>query len=87
MIRKVVGDDNTAVGMTMNLLTNSEGKKFGKSEKGAIYLDKNLTSPYEMYQYLINQSDEDVIKLLKVFTLLSREEIEAIEQQLSLIHI
>lgn len=81
MIRKVVGDDNTAVGMTMNLLTNSEGKKFGKSEKGAIYLDKNLTSPYEMYQYLINQSDEDVIKLLKVFTLLSREEIEAIEQQ------
>lgn len=81
MIRKVVGDDNTAVGMTMNLLTNSEGKKFGKSEKGAIYLDKNLTSPYEMYQYLINQSDEDVIKLLKVFTLLSKEEIEAIEAQ------
>lgn len=81
MIRKVIGDNNTAVGMTMNLLTNSEGKKFGKSEKGAIYLDKSLTSPYEMYQYLINQSDEDVIKLLKVFTLLTKQEIEEIQKQ------
>ena len=81
MIRKIDGDDNSAVGMTINLLTNSEGKKFGKSEKGAIFLDKNLTSPYEMYQYLINQPDSEVIKLLKVFTLLSREEIENIEKQ------
>lgn len=81
LIRKINGDNNLAVGMTINLLTNSEGKKFGKSEKGAIFLDKNLTSPYEMYQYLINQSDNDVIRLLKVFTLLTKEEIEIIEQK------
>lgn len=81
LIRKMLGDDNNAVGMTMNLLTNSEGKKFGKSEKGAIYLDKSMTSPYEMYQFLLNQTDNDVIKLLKVFTLLSKEEIESIEKQ------
>lgn len=82
LIRKMIGDENNkAVGLTINLLTNSEGKKFGKSEKGAIFLDKNLTSPYEMYQYLINQSDEDVVKLLKVFTLLTREEIESILQE------
>lgn len=81
LIRKIVGDNNGAVGLTVNLLTNSEGKKFGKSEKGAIYLDKTMTSPYEMYQYLLNQSDSDVIKLLKVFTLLSKQEIESIESQ------
>lgn len=81
LIRKINGDNNNAVGITINLLTNNEGKKFGKSEKGAIYLDKNLTSPYEMYQYLINQPDSEVIKLLKVFTLLSREEIENIEKE------
>lgn len=82
LIRKMIGDENNkAVGLTVNLLTNSEGKKFGKSEKGAIFLDKNLTSPYEMYQYLINQSDEDVAKLLKVFTLLTKEEIESILEE------
>ncbi|GAA5414940.1 tyrosine--tRNA ligase [Ureaplasma ceti] len=79
MIRKTVGDENIACGMTMNLLTNSEGKKFGKSEKGAIFLDPSLTSPYEMYQFLINQPDSEVIKLLKFLTLLSHDEITAIE--------
>ena len=63
----------------MNLLTNSDGKKFGKSEKGAIFLDPNLTSPYSMYQFLINQSDDDVIRLLKFLTLLNKEEIQEIE--------
>lgn len=64
-IRKQVGEENTACGMTLNLLTKSDGTKFGKSEKGAIYLDKELTSPYEMYQFLINQSDADIEKLFK----------------------
>ena len=79
MIRKTVGDDNVACGITMNLLTNSEGKKFGKSEKGAIFLNPELTSPYEMYQFLINQPDSEVIKLLKFLTMLSKDEIESIE--------
>lgn len=79
MIRKSLGDNNLACGLTLNLLTNSEGKKFGKSEKGAIFLDPNLTSPYTMYQFLINQTDADVIKLLKFLTLLSHEEIVEIE--------
>lgn len=81
MIRKQLGDDNLACGITVNLLTNSEGKKFGKSEKGAIFLDPNLTSPYEMYQFLINQPDTEVIKLLKFLTMLSRKEIEEIQEQ------
>ncbi|MDE5617676.1 MAG: tyrosine--tRNA ligase [Ureaplasma sp.] len=81
MIRKMYGDDNHAFGMTFNLLTTSDGKKFGKSENNAIYLDKNLTSPYQMYQYLINQSDSDVIKLLKCLTMLTKEEIENIEAE------
>lgn len=80
MIRKSIGDDNLACGITLNLLTNSEGKKFGKSEKGAIFLDPNLTSPYAMYQFLINQTDADVIKLLKFLTLLSHKEISEIEE-------
>ena len=80
MIRKTVGDDNVACGITMNLLTNSEGKKFGKSEKGAIFLNPELTSPYEMYQFLINQPDSEVIKLLKFLTMLPKEEIESIEE-------
>ncbi len=80
MIRKSLGDDNLACGLTLNLLTNSDGKKFGKSEKGAIFLDPKLTSPYAMYQFLINQSDADVIKLLKFLTLLSHDEINEIEK-------
>ncbi len=79
MIRKTIGENNLACGLTLNLLTNSDGKKFGKSEKGAIFLDPNLTSPYSMYQFLINQSDDDVIRLLKFLTLLNKEEIQEIE--------
>lgn len=80
MIRKVVGEENShACGFTAKLLTRSDGKKFGKSEKGAIFLDKNKTSVYEMYQFLINQNDDDVIKLLKFLTFLSKNEIEDLE--------
>ena len=68
-------------GLTLPLLLTKSGKKFGKTEKGAIYLDKNLTLPYQFYQYLINTADEDVILLLKRFTFLSKEEILEIEKE------
>ena len=78
LIRKTVGDNNGACGMTLNLLTKSDGTKFGKSEGGALYLDKSLTSPYAMYQFLINQADEDVKKLLLALTFIPVEEIDEI---------
>lgn len=82
MIRKDVGEDNLACGITINLLTKSDGKKFGKSEKGAIFLDENKTSVYEMYQFLINQNDDDVIKLLKYLTFLTEEQITSLEKDM-----
>lgn len=82
MIRKMVTDENNACGITLNLLLNSDGKKFGKSEKGAIYLDPNLTSPYKMYQFLINQEDSVVINLLKFLTEIDRPEIMELEESL-----
>jgi len=65
-------------GLTTPLLTKADGKKFGKSEAGAIWLNANRTSPYAFYQFWLNASDEDVPKLLKVFTFLSRAEIEGL---------
>ncbi|MDP4119498.1 MAG: tyrosine--tRNA ligase [Bacillota bacterium] len=64
-----------ACGMTFTLLTNSEGKKMGKTEKGAVWLDPNKTSPYEFYQYWRNVGDADVIRCLKILTFLPMEEI------------
>ncbi len=81
MIRKATNDNNFGCGVTINLLLKSDGKKFGKSEKGAIFLDPKKTSPYAMYQFLINQTDGDVIKLLKFFTMLNQKEINEIEAQ------
>ena len=80
-IRRVNGSDSECECMTCKLITRSDGKKFGKSEDGAIYLDKSLVSPYKMYQFFINQSDEDAIKYLKVFTFLAKEEIEEIAKE------
>ena len=81
LIRKTVGDDNKAVGMTTNLLTTSSGKKFGKSEGNALWLDKNMTSAYEMYQYLISSSDEDAEKFLKWLTFIPLNEIDNIMKE------
>ena len=67
--------------MTMPLVTDSQGKKFGKTEGNAIWLDKNKTSSYELYQFLINSDDEAVIDYLKKLTFLSKEEIETIEKE------
>jgi len=76
LIRKLDGDKAEAEVMTAHLITRADGKKFGKSEKGALFLDRNLTSPYQLYQYFINTTDEDAVKYLKVFTFLSHDEIE-----------
>ncbi|EJD5762209.1 tyrosine--tRNA ligase [Staphylococcus pseudintermedius] len=67
-------------GFTIPLVTKADGKKFGKSESGTIWLDPEKTSPYEFYQFWINTSDDDVIKFLKYFTFLSKTDIEAIEK-------
>lgn len=75
MIRKFYGE-NDALGITINLLTDSNGKKFGKSVGGAIWIDAAKTSSYSLYQFFVNQKDEDVEKLLKWYTYLSLEEID-----------
>ena len=74
LINKKLG--KTAYAFTMPLILDSNGKKFGKSEGNALWLDKNKTSSYQIYQYFINSSDEKVEEYLKVFTFLSKEEIE-----------
>ena len=68
-------------GMTMPLVTDSNGVKFGKTEGNALWLDKNKTSSYELYQYLINLEDSMIIEYLKKLTFLSKEEIEEIEKK------
>mgnify|MGYP002852776969 FL=1 len=73
--------DKTAYGMVMPLVTDSTGKKFGKTEGNALWLDKNKTSSYEMYQYLINLEDSMIIDYLKKLTFLTPEEIMEIEKQ------
>jgi len=81
LIRKVEGDNSEVIGMSSPLLTKSDGTKFGKSEGGALWLDKDMTSPYELYQYLINTPDSDVINYLKYLTLLPVEEIMELEKR------
>ena len=78
LIRKIEGKE--VYGFTMPLILDSTGKKFGKSEGNALWLDKEKTSPYKIYQYLINSEDSKVVEYLKVFTFLSREEIESLEK-------
>ncbi len=74
-------DNIELYGMTMPLVLDANGVKFGKTEGNALWLDKNKTSSYELYQYLINSSDECVIDYLKKLTFLSKEEIEDIERK------
>ena len=78
LIRKIEGKE--AYGFTMPLILDSTGKKFGKSEGNALWLDKNKTSPYQIYQYLINADDSLVVHYLKVFTFLSHEEIDKLAE-------
>lgn len=78
LIKKKLGKD--AYGFTMPLILDKFGRKFGKSEGNALWLDINKTSSYELYQYLINTDDEMIIHYLKVFTFLTKEQIEQIEK-------
>ena len=79
LIRKKDGKE--AFAFTMPLITKSDGTKFGKTEGKAIWLDKNKTTPYEMYQFFVNVEDSMVIDYLKKFTFLSKEEIEKIRKE------
>ena len=81
LIRKKLGKDAHA--MTITLLLNSEGKKMGKTQSGAVWLDPNKTSPYEFFQYWRNVDDQDVIKCMKLLTFIPLEEIEEMERTLS----
>ena len=81
LIRKIDGEGEKVECMTAKLLLRSDGKKFGKSEKGALFLDPKLTSPYALYQYFMNVTDEDAIRFLKVFSFLSKEEIEDVARE------
>ncbi|MBS9338711.1 tyrosine--tRNA ligase [Fructobacillus sp. M2-14] len=78
LIHTVEGNDAPAFGLTIPLMVDSTGKKFGKSEGNAIWLDAEKTSPYTFYQFWFNQADADVEKYLKYFTFLSKDEIEEI---------
>lgn len=81
LIHKIEGPDAKAFGLTIPLLLKSDGTKFGKSEGGNVWLDPKKTSPYEFYQFWINQDDNDVIKYLKYFTFLSQDEIADLEKK------
>lgn len=78
LIRKKTGKE--VYGFTMPLVVDKFGNKFGKSEGNALWLDRNKTSPYEIYQYLVNSDDEKVIEYLKIFTFLTHEEINSLEE-------
>jgi len=77
LIRRSAGGE--AYGLTMPLVTTASGTKFGKTESGAVWLDASRTSPYQFYQFWINADDADIGKYLRMFTLLTRGEIEALE--------
>ena len=79
LIRKSTGDE--VYGFTMPLVTDSQGKKFGKSEGNALWLDKTKTSSYKLYQFFVNVEDSMVINYLKIYTFLSKEEIEELEKR------
>ncbi len=79
MIRKVTGAEAFAI--TCPLITKADGKKFGKTESGNVWLDRRYTSPYKFYQFWLNVSDDDAARYIRIFTSLTREEIEAIEAE------
>ncbi|BAP84912.1 tyrosyl-tRNA synthetase [Paucilactobacillus hokkaidonensis JCM 18461] len=83
LIHKIEGADARAHALTIPLMLKADGTKFGKTAGGAIWLDPEKTTPYEFYQFWINQDDRDVIKYLKYFTFLSEDEIKALQQEVN----
>ncbi|MBP6720923.1 MAG: tyrosine--tRNA ligase, partial [Bacteroidia bacterium] len=78
LVRRILGHQEDVYAFTCPLITKADGTKFGKSEKGNIFLDAELTSPYEFYQFWINNSDDDIVKLAKIFSLKPIPEIQAL---------
>ena len=76
LIRRKLGSDHEAFALTCPLITKADGKKFGKTEKGNIWLDRNRTSPYVFYQFWLNVADEDAERYIKIFTSLDKETID-----------
>lgn len=81
LIRRTLGNDNEAYALTCPLITKADGKKFGKTESGNIWLDRNRTSPYKFYQFWLNVSDDDAEKYIKIFTSLDKETIDALVEE------
>ena len=81
LIHKIEGPETKVYGLTIPLMLKADGTKFGKTAGGAVWLDSEKTSPYEFYQFWLNQDDRDVIKYLKYFTFLSKEEIATLEEK------
>lgn len=78
LIRRTLGNEVETFALTCPLITKADGKKFGKTETGNIWLDPKRTSPYKFYQFWLNVSDDDAQRYIKIFTFLSREEVEAL---------
>ena len=81
LIRRMGGPEAKAYALTGQLITKADGTKYGKSESGAVWLDPALTSPYQFYQFFLNSPDADAPRLIRVFTLLSQADIEALEAE------
>ena len=81
LIRRKLGGENEAYALTCPLITKSDGKKFGKTEKGNIWLDRNRTSPYAFYQFWLNVADEDAERYIKIFTSLDKATIDALIEE------
>ena len=84
LIRRTLGPDNEVYALTCPLITKADGRKFGKTESGNIWLDAERTTPYEFYQFWLNVSDEEAARYIKIFTLLGRGEVEALIAEHSL---
>ena len=81
LIRRTLGNEEEAFALTCPLITKSDGKKFGKTESGNVWLDRNRTSPYQFYQFWLNVSDEEAEKYIKIFTSLERDVIDALIEE------
>ena len=78
LIRRTLGPENEVFALTCPLITKSDGKKFGKTENGNVWLDANRTSPYEFYQFWLNVADDDAERYIKIFTSLPKDEIDSL---------
>ncbi|MBC6612910.1 tyrosine--tRNA ligase [Hymenobacter sp. BT507] len=81
LIRRLTNGEGKAYALTGQLITKADGTKYGKSETGTVWLDPTMTSPYQFYQFFLNSADADAPRLIRVFTLLSQEEIETLEAE------